>query len=126
MPALIAYFSPTGTTRKAAERIAMEINGECYEIKAEKPYTAHDLDWTDRKSRSSAEMRDKNARPEIAGPLPDLSSFSELYISFIERTRPLGKKVTVFATSGGSPLLPAVRDLQEKYPELDIESGKLI
>ena len=62
---LVAYFSASGVTRKVAENLASAINADIYEIKPAVPYTEEDRDWTDKNSRSSVEMRDKNSRPEI-------------------------------------------------------------
>lgn len=67
---LVAYFSCSGTTRKAAEELAAATNADLYEIVPEKPYTAEDLNWNDRASRSSVEMRDPSSRPRIAGRMP--------------------------------------------------------
>ena len=63
---LVAYFSASGTTRKVAEMIAQAAESDLYEIIPKQPYTKEDLDWKDKKSRSSVEMSDKKIRPEIA------------------------------------------------------------
>ena len=137
---LVAYFSPTGTTKKAGEALARNLGADAFEIKAKKPYTAHDLDWTDKGSRSSLEMKDEASRPEMAEPAPDLSAYSTIYIgfpiwwgvapriisTFIESADMAGKELVIFATSGGSRLAPAFRDLQKKYPALDIRQGNLL
>ena len=65
---LIVYFSATGTTKAAAQRLAKEHNADLYEITPEQPYTAADLDWRDKKSRSTLEMQDKSSRPAITSP----------------------------------------------------------
>ena len=65
---LVAYFSAGGTTRRAAEEIARAVDGDLWEIVPAQPYTAADLDWTDKKSRSTLEMNDPACRPAIAGP----------------------------------------------------------
>ena len=82
MKKLIAYFSASGITGRAARKLADAIKADIYQIRPERPYSAADLDWTDRKSRSSAEMKDESARPAIAGDLPDLSAYDTLYIGF--------------------------------------------
>ena len=96
--------------------------------------------WMDRKSRSSLEMKDHNSRPNIKGEKPDLSRYDSIYIgfpiwwgvapriinTFIEGNDLSGKDIVIFATSGGSSLSPAVKDLQKRYPELDIKEGKLL
>ena len=64
---LVVYFSATGTTKAAAQRLAQEFNADLYEITPEVPYTAADLDWRDKQSRSTIEMNDKSSRPAIKG-----------------------------------------------------------
>lgn len=137
---LVVYFSASGVTRRKAEALASAIGADFHEIIPEKAYTAQDLDWMDKKSRSSVEMKDESSRPEIKGGKIDLSEYDTVYIgfpiwwgvapriinTFIEENDLKGKRVVIFATSGGSPLPPAVKDLQRKYPDLDIESGKLL
>ena len=140
MKNLVVYFSASGVTRKEAKCFASDIGASLYEIVPREPYTAADLDWTDKNSRSSREMKDEAARPEIASADPDISSFDNVYIGFpiwwgiapriintyIERNNLRGKRVVIFATSSGSPIANAIRNLQEKYPELSIEAGKLL
>ena len=67
MKTLVVYFSATGTTKAAAQRLAKEHNADLYEITPEQPYTAADLDWRDKTSRSTIEMNDKSSRPAIKG-----------------------------------------------------------
>lgn len=140
MNKLIAYFSASGRTRKAAEKLAETVGADTYEIRPEEPYSAADLDWTDKMSRSSVEMKDESARPAIAGSLPDSSAYDAIYIgfpiwwgvapriinTFIEGCDLRGRKIAVFATSGGSSLPYAVDDLRKRYPDLDIVEGKLL
>lgn len=140
MKKLIAYFSASGITGRAARKLADAIKADIYQIRPERPYSAADLDWTDRKSRSSAEMKDESARPAIAGDLPDLSAYDTLYIgfpiwwgvapriinTFMEGCDLRGRKIVIFATSGGSSLPHAVDDLRRKYPDMDIAEGKLL
>ena len=66
MKTLVAYFSASGVTAKLAERLAAAINAPVYEIRPETPYSAADLDWTNKQSRSTLEMRDKSCRPGLA------------------------------------------------------------
>ena len=62
---LVAFFSASGTTKKVAEMIAEEAKADLFEIEPKVPYTKADLDWMNKKSRSSVEMSDKKYRPEI-------------------------------------------------------------
>ena len=140
MNKLVAFFSASGVTAKAAAELAGIIGADVYEIVPDVPYTAADLDWTDRKSRSSLEMKDQNSRPGTKGEKPDLSRYDYIYIgfpiwwgvvpriinTFIEGNDLSGKEIVIFATSGGSSLSPAAKDLQKRYPELDIKEGKLL
>ena len=137
---LIVFFSASGVTRKAVEALAAVSGADTYEIIPEKIYTDEDLDWRNKKSRSSVEMQDESSRPAIKGNLPDLSSYDTVYIgfpiwwgvapriinTFIEKSDLKGKRIVIFATSGGSTLPYAVKDLEKKYPELNIENGKLL
>lgn len=85
---LVAYFSATGTTRRAAEALAEAAGAGLYEIRAAAPYTAADLDWTNRASRSSVEAGDPKARPELADSAADVAScFSVFPYGGIRRRR---------------------------------------
>ena len=140
MKRLTAYFSASGVTAKAARELAALINSDLYEIEPAEPYSAADLDWMDKKSRSSLEMKDSSSRPAIRGPLPDTSGYDMICIgfpiwwgvaprlinTFIESCDLQGKQIVIFATSGGSQLEHAVNDLRRSYPEHNIRSGRLL
>lgn len=113
---LIAYFSASGTTAKAAKNLASAIGADIYEIKPQVPYNGADLDWTDGKSRSSLEMKDKSSRPALADKNAPVSGYDTIFLgfpiwwytaptivnSFLESYDFSGKKIILFATSGGS------------------------
>ena len=113
---LVAYFSATGTTKGVAERIAAVTGGDLYEILAADPYTADDLNYNDRSSRSTSEQNDKNARPEIGSVDLSLEGYTTIYLgfpiwwgeeprildTFVEKYRFEGITVIPFCTSGGS------------------------
>ena len=113
---LVAYFSATGTTKRVAERIAELTGADIYEIEPLNPYSDADLNWNDRSSRSTKEMDDVNARPEIGSTDIDLSEYKTIYLgypiwwgdaprimsTFVEKYNFDGKKVIPFCTSGGS------------------------
>ncbi len=140
MRKLIVYFSASGVTEKKARELGSITGADLYRITPEEPYTSKDLDWTDRKSRSSVEMRNPDARPATAGSCPDTNAYSTVYIgfpiwwgvapriinTFLEGNDLSGKEIVIFATSGGSPLSPAVEDLRKRFPDLDIKAGKLL
>lgn len=137
---LIAYFSCSGTTKRAAEKLAAMTDADLYEIVPEKPYTAADLNWNNRMSRTSVEMRDSSSRPAISGILPDMNNYQVVFIgfpvwwyiaptiinTFIERCDLSGKKVVSFATSGGSGIANCEKHLRITYPEIEWKTGKLL
>ena len=113
---LVAYFSATGTTKGVAERIAAVTGGDLYEILAADPYTADDLNYNDRSSRSTSEQNDKNARPEIGSVDLSLEGYTTIYLgfpiwwgeeprildTFVEKYSFEGITMIPFCTSGGS------------------------
>lgn len=113
---LVAYFSASGVTEKLAKRLANVVDADIFEIKPEKPYTAADLDWTNKKSRSSVEMSDKSFRPAIAEKLDNIAEYDTIYVgfpiwwyvaptiinTFLEQHELTGKTIIPFATSGTS------------------------
>ena len=113
---LVAYFSVSGQTAKLAKTIADVTGGDLFEIAPETPYTAHDLDWNDKASRSTIEMKDPKSRPAIAGRVEDMTQYDTVFIgfpiwwyqapriieTFLESYDLSGKTVIPFATSGGS------------------------
>ena len=79
---LVAYFSASGRTAKVAEKLANELGAELYEIKPEVKYTKADLNWMNKKSRSSVEMNDKSFRPAIITGDLDVSGYDTVYLGF--------------------------------------------
>lgn len=113
---LVAYFSCTGVTKKLAQTLAGVVKGDLYEITPVQPYTAADLNWQDKNSRSSVEMRDKASRPAISGSVKYFAQYDTVFVgfpiwwyvaptiinTFLESEDFSGKTVIPFATSGGS------------------------
>ena len=137
---LVTYFSASGVTKKVAEMIS-EVSGyELYEIKPKQAYTKADLNWMDKNSRSSVEMKDKKFRPEIITKDIEMSDYDEIILgfpiwwyvaptiinTFLEAYDFSGKKITLFATSGGSGFGNTVKELQPSAPNADIVEGKLL
>lgn len=136
---LVAYFSASGTTKKVAEIIADCTKADLYEITPKVSYTKADLDWMDKKSRSSIEMNDKKFRPEVVDKEIDINAYDEIILgfpiwwyiaptiinSFLEQYNFSGKKIILFATSGGSGFGNAVRELQPSVPDSMITEGKI-
>ena len=114
---LVAYFSCTGTTARAAQTLAKATGAELFEIKPAVPYTSADLDWNDARSRSSVEMKDPSSRPEIATTVEDMDAYDIVFVgfpvwwytaptiinTFLESYDFSGKTVVPFGTSGGTP-----------------------
>ena len=136
----IAYFSASGITAGIAKEMAEAINADLYEICPETPYTIADLDWMDKKSRSSLEMNDPSCRPAITGAAPQIEQYDTILIgfpiwwyvepriidTFLESYDFSGKTLIPFATSGGSSIDKAEKNLQEHYPNYIWVKGKLL
>ncbi|HBM47227.1 MAG TPA: flavodoxin [Lachnoclostridium sp.] len=113
---LVAYFSASGVTGKVAEVLAKAAGADLHEIKPAVPYTSADLNWMDKKSRSSVEMADPSSRPEIANKVENMDQYDTVFVgfpiwwyvaptiinTFLEQYDFSGKKIVLFATSGGS------------------------
>ena len=137
---LVVYFSATGTTAKAARTIADVTGGTLYEIVPQQAYTADDLDWNDRQSRSSVEMNNLQARPALKDTKLDVAVHDVIFIgypiwwnqapriinTFIESYNLKGKTLVPFATSGGSGITGSVNALKKAYSDLEWQDGKLL
>ena len=123
---LVSYFSAGGVTKKVTERLAAAAGADLFEIEPAVPYTVADLDWTNKKSRSSVEMNDPSSRPEIARRLDSLEEYDTVFLgfpiwwyvaptiinTFLESYDFAGKTIIPFATSGGSGLGKTVEVLK--------------
>ncbi len=137
---LVAYFSASGTTANVAKDLANAAGAELYEIKPAVPYSRADLNWQDKQSRSSVEMRDKSSRPALADTDADIADCETIFIgfpiwwyvaptiinSFLEAYDFSGKKIVLFATSGGSGFGKAVAGLQPSAPNATIMEGAIL
>lgn len=137
---LVAYFSAEGTTKKAAAQVAEAAGADLYEIKPEVAYTKADLNWMDKNARSTVEMNDKAFRPALADKDAHVENYDEIFIgfpiwwyvaptiinTFLESYDFSGKKVILFATSGGSGFGNTVKELKPSAPNSDIIEGKLL
>ena len=137
---LVAYFSATGTTEAIAKTVASVTGGTLYEIKPEVKYTAEDLDWTVKTSRSTLEMQDKTSRPAIVKDLADASKYETIYLgfpvwwytaptiinTFLEAYDFSGKTVIFFATSGGSTIDKANEEFKAAYPKINWKAGQTL
>jgi flavodoxin len=138
---LVAYFSATGTTAKVAKELAAATGATLFEIKPAKAYTAADLDWHNKQSRSSVEMKNKSARPAVANKVAGMSKYQVIYVgfpiwwgtaprivnTFLEQYNLKGKTIIPFATSGGSGLGNSGNDLKNaSAPQATWKAGKLL
>lgn len=140
MKKLVAYFSASGVTKAAAKRLAKAADAELFEIKPVVPYTYADLDWTNKKSRSSVEMSNPDSRPEIAEILSNMEDYDTIFIgfpiwwyvaptiinTFVESYDFSGKTIIPFATSGGSGMGKTVEILKLLCPTANWKEGKML
>ena len=138
---LVAYFSASGVTKNAAEKLAKAANANLFEIEPVRPYTDADLDWTDKKSRSIIEMNDLSSRPEIAEKCENMGSYDVVFVgfpiwwdvgpriidTFIDSYDFSGKTVIPFATSGGSGLGKTAENFKKLLGEnVIVKDGKML
>lgn len=137
---LVAFFSASGVTAQAARSLADAAGADLYEIKPAVPYSNADLDWMNKKSRSSIEMNDKASRPAIADTDAHVADYDVVFVgfpiwwyiaptiinTFLERYDFSGKKIVLFATSGGSGFGKTTENLQPSAPNAKIIEGKLL
>lgn len=137
---LVAYFSASGVTRRVAEMLAGAAGADLYEIKPQTPYSSADLNWMDKKSRSSVEMNDPSSRPALADTAAGIEEYDVIFIgfpvwwytapaiirTFLEAYDFSGKVIVPFATSGGSGLGKTSDTLQEIVPSATVTGGKLL
>ena len=137
---LIAYFSASGVTARAAREMADAVGADLYEIRPAEPYTSADLNWMDKKSRSTLEMNDPACRPAIAAPAENMDQYDTVFVgfpvwwyveprivdTFLESYDFSGKTLIPFATSGGSDIAKAEKSLQAHCPKAAWKRGKLV
>ena len=140
MKTLVAYFSASGVTAKAASALASAIDGDLYEIKPAVPYTDADLNWRDQNSRSSIEMKDPTSRPALADTDAPIAGYDRILLgfpiwwytapaiirTFLESYDFSGKTIILFATSGGSGLGKTASDLTGCCPGAVIKEGQML
>lgn len=135
---LVAYFSASGVTEQAAHKLAEAVGADIFEIKPEQPYTSADLNWMDKKSRSSVEMNDPACRPAIKDKLPDMEQYEAVFVgfpiwwyiapkiinTFLESYDFTDKKIIPFATSGGSGMGETNAELKASCPGATLMQGR--
>lgn len=138
---LVVYFSASGITKLAAQQLAEASGADLFEIKPKIPYTQEDLDWMNKKSRSSVEMKDPDFRPEISERIPNMQEYKTVFIgfpiwwyvapriisTFMESYDFSGKTIVPFATSGGSGMGRTVETLKPLCSSLaEWKPGKIL
>lgn len=134
---LVAYFSASGVTKRLAERLAKSIGADLFEIEPEKPYTSADLNWMDKKARSTVEMNDRSSRPAIKSKT-DISKYDVVFVgfpiwwyrepsiidTFVESYDFGGKTIVPFATSGSSQIGESGKNLAALAKGAKVDEGK--
>ena len=137
---LVAYFSASGITADKAKMLSKALNADLYEIRPKTPYTKADLDWQDKKSRTTIEMQDKTARPELADKLAKIAEYDTIFIgfpiwwyvapriinTFLEAYSFAGKKIVLFATSGSSDFGETAKELAQSAPGAEIIVSRIL
>lgn len=137
---LVAYFSASGVTKSVAERLVKTAGADLFEIEPAKPYTAADLNWNDKNSRSTLEANDPTCRPAIASKPLELDEYSTIYLgfpiwwyvapaiikTFLESQSFAGKKIVLFATSGSSDMGKTAKALEASAPGATIVPGAIL
>ena len=135
---LVAYFSSSGVTARLAETLAKAVGGDLFEIKPAVPYTDADLNWMDKTSRSTLEMKDRSCRPEIGEKLSNMADYDVVFVgfpvwwyrepsiidTFVEEYDFGGKTLVPFATSGGSGIGDSGENMAKLAPGAKVDAGK--
>jgi len=138
MKILVAFFSASGTTARLANALADIVGADLYEIRPTEPYTEADLDWMNRRSRTTLEMKDKSCRPTVTGRVENMEQYDRIFVgfpiwsyaapkvvhTFLEQYDLVGKEVIPFATSGGSGVDDACEDLRSSCPGAKLIVGR--
>ena len=134
---LVSYFSASGNTKSVAEKICTAVSGDLFEIEPVDKYTDDDLNWMNKNSRSSVEMRE-NVKPEIAKTVSNLDDYDTICLGFpiwwykeppiidkfLEENDMTGKSIYVFVTSGSSTIDSTYKSLKSSFPNLNFVDGK--
>lgn len=137
---LVTYFSVSGVTAGVAIELANKMDADIFEIRPKSPYTSADLNWMDKKSRSTLEMSDLSSRPLIAERITNLEQYEIIFIgfpvwwyvepriidTFLESYDFTGKKIVPFATSGGSSIAKSIESMKEHCSSAIWKQGKLL
>ena len=137
---LVAFFSASGVTRQVAQKLAAAAQADLYEIKPAVPYTQADLNWRDKSSRSSVEMKNPAIRPQLADTDAKIEQYDRILLgypiwwymaptiinTFLESYDFSGKSIILFATSGGSGFGKSIEELSPSCPNAVIREGRML
>ena len=137
---LVVYFSASGVTAKVAETLSETIGADLFAIEPKVPYTKADLDWMDKNSRSTLEMKDPASRPEIARVRDNMEEYDTVFVgfpiwwyvaptiinTFLESYDLTGKTIIPFATSGGSGMGKTNEKLVPSCKGAKLMEGKVL
>ncbi|MCR5845151.1 MAG: NAD(P)H-dependent oxidoreductase [bacterium] len=140
MRILVAYFSASGNTAAKARKLAQVTGGDLFEIFPEKPYVPEDLNWRDKKSRTSIECNDPSSRPAIASHVENMDDYDAIFLgfpiwwyseppiinTFLEAYDLAGKTIIPFATSAGSSFGKTLDYLKPSAPGAKFLEGKML
>ncbi len=135
---LVAYFSATGNTKGVAEKLAVAVDADLFQIEPEQTYTNDDLDWTNDESRASVEMKDETARPAISNKIEDINQYDNIFLgfpiwwgrepaiihTFLESYDFAGKTIIPFATLGSSSIGDSGANIQALTPNATVLTGQ--
>ncbi len=138
---LVAYFSGSGVTARAAKALAEAANADIYEIEPVTPYTRADLFWPNPKCRSITEMRNSSYRPPIKDTDAKIADYDIILLgyplwchtiptivnTFLEKYDFSGKKIILFETSGGNGFCDSVQGVRKSVDaSCQVEEGKML
>lgn len=137
---LVAFFSASGVTAKVAEKLSDTIGADLFAIEPKVPYTKADLDWMDKNSRSTLEMKDPASRPKIARARDNMEEYDTVFVgfpiwwyvaptiinTFLESYDLTGKTIIPFATSGGSGMGKTNEKLMPSCKGAKLLDGKVL
>ena len=139
MKALVAYFSAEGTTAALAMALAKRAGADLFEIRPQVPYTAADIRWTNPMARCNREKIGKKDVP-VEGAVADWAAYDLVFLgfpiwyygapnviqTFCKGYDWVGKRVVLFATSGGSGIGKTAEKLQPYLTNGHIVKARVI
>ena len=139
MKTLVAYFSAEGTTAALAKELQEQLGADLFEIKPQVPYTAADIKWTNPFARCNREKIGKKDVP-VVGTAADWANYDRVFLgfpiwyygapnvvnTFCKGYDWQGKRVILFATSGGSDIGRTAEKLSPYMPGVEIVGARVV